>query len=59
MYKYNGKEYTEVDIEEYPDCDVVEFEEIERIDISQGTGNVIVKYLYMPESDTICRYVDY
>ncbi len=57
--EYNGKVLPVVDIEHYPDCDEIDFEEIDSTDISQGSGNVIIRYFYIPALDIICRYVDF
>ena len=58
-YEYNGKSLPLVDIEEYPDSEKIYFEEIDRYDLSQGTGNVIVRYFFIPALNIVCRYVDF
>ena len=50
-----------VAIDKCPDCDKVEFEWLDDLscDLSQGTGNVIIRYIYIPELDIVCTYADY
>ncbi len=58
---YNGRKYKTVIIDTYPDSDKVEFEEIVemRRDISQGTGNIIIRYFYIPGLEIVCKYADF
>ena len=50
-----------VPIDTYPDYDHVHYYELREMnyDLSQGTGNVISRYLYIPALDILCNYVDY
>lgn len=50
-----------VTIDSYPDCDKIEFEEIDELatDLSQGTGNAVRRYFYIPALDILCVYCDY
>ena len=50
-----------VDIEQAPDCDEVFYYCLDELtnDISHGTGNVIVYYIFIPALDLVCRYCSY
>lgn len=45
----------------FPDCNEIQFEEIDELatDISQGTGNVIIRYFYFPALNVIGVYADF
>ena len=47
-------------IDEYPDTDKYECYEITDLahDLSQGTGNVMSRYFYVPAIDILLNYVD-
>ena len=50
-----------IDLDDFPDCDEIQFEEIDELatDISQGTGNVVIRYFYFPAINVIGRYADF
>lgn len=59
--RFYDKKINVVTIDHYPDCDKIDFEEIDELkkDLSQGTGNVVIRYLYVPALDILCAYCDY
>ena len=59
LKKLEKHEIPMVDIEAYPDIDEIDFVEIQSTDISQGTGNVIVRLFYIPALNIVCRYTDF
>ena len=46
-----------VDIDEMPDIDEIEFEEIEELAIALSS-NVTLRYFYIPALNIICKYID-
>ena len=55
---YNNKINTVI-IEKYPEnISFFELDEL-RSDLSQGTGNVVKRFFYIPALDIICIYVDF
>lgn len=58
-YRYYDGKINSVDILGYPkDIDFVEIDELRR-DLSNGAGNVLQRFFYVPAMDILCIYGDY
>lgn len=61
IHRMEQKRIDVVTIGVFPDCDQVDFIELEDLssDISQGSGNVIIRYFYIPGLDIVCKFADF
>lgn len=59
LEKLEKHEIGMIDIDQFPDIDLIDFVEVQSTDISQGTGNVIVRLFYIPALNIVCRYTDF